>query len=83
LDIREALTQMGMGVSWYICAGPSLNAGTFSICQAFPCAISSRWNLDISSAMPIPAEHPMVFAIEWDDHFGANRYSGTAVPNEV
>jgi hypothetical protein len=63
--------------------GPSLNAGTFSICQAFPCAISSRWNLDISSAMPIPTEHPMVFAVEWDDLFGANRYSDTSVPSEA
>ena len=72
-----------MGINRYICAGPSLDVVAISICQAFPRAISFRWKLDINPAMPIPAEHPMVFSAERDDLFSVDRYGNTPVSSEV
>jgi hypothetical protein len=74
---------MGMGVGGYIYLRPGLHDGSISIGQDFILTSQFRRKLDIDFVMLIPADHLMVFAIEWDDLFGANRHGDTAVLNEV
>jgi hypothetical protein len=67
-----------MGVGWHLYLGAGLDARSPSICPCFARASQLRRNLDIDFAMPLSADHSVVFTAELHDLFRVDRHGDVA-----